>query len=195
MDIDTPENRKILITEHHFHGLASDPSFSIQSPCTEEYNCIAWAMGFDDRWVDASADDYVHKKWWPENVEKDWTQETLVKAFEKLGFEICDNGIMEPGFDKVALYSALQSDGSVKWTHAARIVRNNIYHSKIGNLFDVYHSGGCVFADTTYGTVYKFMRREISKRAITEKIKSVPVMIPNDKEKERIARRILSFYN
>lgn len=49
MDINSEENRKKLI--ELFPLLADDPNFKLESEATDVYNCIAWAMGFNDRWV------------------------------------------------------------------------------------------------------------------------------------------------
>ena len=67
MALNIEANRKGLI--HHFPRLKDDETFTIESPETSGYNCIAWAMGFDDRWVDY-IDDHSPKKWWPSGVAR-----------------------------------------------------------------------------------------------------------------------------
>ena len=76
------------------------------------------------------------------------------------------------------------------WTHAARIVENNKFHSKIGNLFDIFHSDGDVFADSSYGRVYAYMRRREEGRCITSEIMNRPIKLnpPED------LRRLADFY-
>lgn len=199
MDLDTPENREILIRD--FNKLKEDSSFKINSPDSCEYNCIAWAMGFDDRWVDPLEDDYIHKKWWPDAAPKSRDPRALVSAFECMGFELCENDESEIGCDKVALYKGpaynvmtQRFESTVVWTHAARVISSNLYHSKMGDSFDIYHRGGNVFEGSIYGTVFAFMRRSVEKRSITEEIKLMPVEIPSDSDKERITRQILSFF-
>lgn len=65
MALDTSINRTILANV--FPDLAKDTNFKILSECTDVYNCIAWAMGYTDRWVD-------HFKgaghWWPDGVDR-----------------------------------------------------------------------------------------------------------------------------
>ncbi|MDO4947355.1 MAG: hypothetical protein Q4E52_07230 [Fibrobacter sp.] len=173
MDLNTPQNRQCLISV--FPKLGSDAKFFINSPCDTTYNCIAFAMGFQDRWV-ASNENSVMRvenirrsngriahRWWPEGATNDMAPASLVEAFEKLSFEKCDNGCQEPGYEKVALYS---SNG--KWTHAAKVIDENLYHSKFGECFDAVHSGGdiLVSSDTTksYGTIFQFMKRLISEK-------------------------------
>ena len=177
MALDTPENREQLID--FFHHLSDDENFCIMSRKTPCYNCIAWAMGFDDRWVDCYPDSVMaRKKWWPDGVARDFKPETLVKAFESVGFVICDDDTPEDGYDKVALYkvSPLVDSTTGKkiadegWSHAAKVLDKNVYHSKMGELFDIHHSGGNVFAGSSYGFIYQFMKRKQSKRSICDNI-------------------------
>lgn len=188
MALNTPENRQKLID--YFPKLGKDSLFNIQSPETGAYNCIAWAMGFDDRWVDPLPDNHIaKKKWWPEDIARDCRPKTLIAAFEKLGFIRCDDGCIENGYDKVALYklspfydpftSTFINEG---WTHAARIVSTEMYHSKIGPAFDIYHRNGDVFEGTSYGEIYQFMKRKKEDFAITERIKNEESVIeePDD---------------
>lgn len=99
MALNSTENRQSLISV--FPKLGIDPVFEVESPDTSEYNCIAWAMGFDDRWVDHLPDySIARKKWWSEGAERDYRPETLVAAFEKMGFEECGDDMMEQGYDK-----------------------------------------------------------------------------------------------
>lgn len=189
MALDTPENREELIGT--FHRLADDENFCIMSRKTPSYNCIAWAMGFEDRWVDCFQDSGIaHKKWWPNSVSRDFRPATLVSAFEAVGFVTCDDGVPEDGYDKVALYKVSPLKDPITdeviaeegWTHAAKVVGDNLYHSKIGGLFDIHHSGGEVFSDSSYGSIYQFMKRKQSDRSICDNIrKQVPgFSIPDD---------------
>lgn len=189
MALDSQENRQILI--NIFPSLEFDKLFTIKSQQTQAYNCIAWAMGFDDRWVDYTPDtDIARKKWWPEGVARDYKPETLVAAFEALGFRKCNDDKGETGYDKVALYKVSplinpytsRTIAKEGWSHAARVISNNLYHSKMGESFDIYHRNGNVFKDSCYGEVYQFMKRKIEDRIITERIKALPpvITIPYD---------------
>ena len=155
MDFDIIANRRDLISI--FPGLAGDDKFRITSPKTVSYNCIAWAMGFDARWVANTAfpglDAQFRFVWWPDGVEVSQRPEALIAAFASLGFELTDNRGYEPGFDKAVLYS----DGN-KWTHASRLLADDMEHSKFGALWDACH--GCdKFSGSDYGTPYAYMRR------------------------------------
>lgn len=162
MDLDTEENRRELISE--FPGLKDDPHFCITSEQTDRYNCIGWAMGFDCRWVSYTDDPLITYNarlryvWWPEGVEVSNRPAALIAAFEALGFEKTDNMDYEEGYDKAVLYS---KDGG--WTHASRIVASDKEHSKFGGSWDAYH-GRDVFAGSSYGTPYAYMRRPHSQK-------------------------------
>lgn len=140
-----------------FPQLMQDSKFLVTSPATAIYNCIAWAMGLNDRWVDPAINSPGH--WWPPIPERDCNPNSLVKAFEYMGFIQCSNGNIETGFDKVALYKR-----EANWTHAARILMDNEYHSKMGGAWNIHHSSGNVFKDSIYGEVYTYMRRPIAYR-------------------------------
>ncbi len=135
-----------------FPGLKHDCYFRIMSPQTTKYNCIAWAMGYNDRWVDINTNMFGH--WWPSKIPKGTDPESLIAAFKAVGFEKCSSGLREPGFDKVALYQM-----NNEWTHAARIITDEVYHSKMGQLWDIYHSSGDLFKDSPYGNIFCYMKR------------------------------------
>lgn len=160
MGLDTFANRQRLTEE--FPALGTDPEFKVTSEATVRYNCIAWAMGFDDRWVAPpvvyeqgwSQDD---KKfvWWPEGVADSMDPTALKEAFVRIGFEECEDAVPDNRYDKVRLYSY-----NGEWTHASRIIDDNVEHSKCGELFDCRHSVG-VFDKTYYGTGFAIMRRPV----------------------------------
>ena len=155
MDLDTKQNREQLIAA--FPNLRDDANFRVNSPYNGIYNCIAFAMGFTDRWVDINTSCPGH--WWPPIAEKTMDKNALIKAFEYLGFELCKNADIENDYDKVVLFSL-----NDQWTHAARIVSDGIEHSKFGQCWNAYHSGNGIFEGTAYGTEYAYMKRKISDR-------------------------------
>lgn len=156
-NLDSLINRSILCSV--FPDLKDDANFQILSPETFVYNCIAWAMQFNDRWVDIVEDPGC---WWPDGVEKTMLPSALIHAFEAVGFTLCDNGHLEDGFDKVVLYKKKDDE---EWTHAARIVSETVEHSKFGPSFDGIHSHnvlcktGLGFENQSYGVAYAFMKR------------------------------------
>ncbi len=124
--------------------------FVITSPKDPIYNCIAWAYGVNDIWF------WPHPyAFWPAGIPKELTLEAFVKLFERIGFQICNNGNYESGLDKIAIY---EKDN--KPTHAAKLLQGDIWSSKLGNDFDVSHT---LFSmqDGFYGNVSVFMKRDI----------------------------------
>lgn len=83
--------------------------------------------------------------------------------FEYFGFSQCSEASYEKDFDKVALYANKEG-----WTHAAKIIGDNVFHSKIGTAWDIHHSGGNIFAETEYGSIFTYMKRPISERYLTD---------------------------
>lgn len=97
--------------------MISDPEFPrltaanhrITSPATPNYNCIAWSAGDTDRWWQPGV-------YWPvKTPDDDFGIGILERAFEALGFVDCNDGRLETGFEKVALYGS-----GLYYTHAAR---------------------------------------------------------------------------
>ena len=156
-NLNTQRNRDAL--SDVFPDLKNDVNFEILSPQTLKYNCIAWAMQFEDRWVDIFE---YPGHWWPDGVEKTMSPSALIHAFEAVGFNLCDNNNWEDGFDKVVLYKKADED---QWTHAARIVSETTEHSKFGLSFDGTHSHnilcatGLGYENQSYGVAYAFMKR------------------------------------
>ena len=100
------------------------------SEATQTYNCIAWALGLSDRW------------WWPSNratwhpdVVRENTIDAFTTMFSKFGYLPCDAEYQEMGKEKIALFCL---DG--KPTHAARLLQNGYWTSKLGPNIDISHS-------------------------------------------------------
>jgi len=117
-----------------------------------DYNCIAWAAGEDDRkwWPDRSQQAY-----WPKGVPRECTLPSFLQAFRTLGYEPCDSGEAEQGFEKIAIYA----DQSGRPTHAAReLVGQGTWTSKLGDWIDISHQLDSLNG-TKYGNVVQFLRR------------------------------------
>lgn len=157
MDLDTQANRLQLIAI--YPDLATDPNFEILSPFNSKYNCIAWAMGYDEIWV---APFHEYGCWWPTDAEWSMRPEALIEAFQAEGFEMTDNCLLEEGYEKVVLYRKLDK---TQWTHAARVVSNQVEYSKFGQMFDAHHSHGVLcntppyYTDCSYGEAFAYMKR------------------------------------
>ena len=146
-----------------FPALGKGPNFRITSDSTPAYNCIGWALGMNDVWVGLYHPTNYAWTWWPESVPCNENRDSLISLFEYFGFSKCADSTIEADYDKVALYA--DEEG---WTHAARVIGDNIFHSKIGTAWDIHHSGGNTFDNTEYGSIYAYMKRPISERYITD---------------------------
>jgi hypothetical protein len=139
--------------DHKFPRLTST-NHRVTSPRTTGYNCVAFAAGDDTRWwwpVGALGGYY----YWPPGVTKAETQEAFREAFESLGYELCDSGALEVGYEKVAIYA---SPAGVP-THGARQVATGRWVSKLGQIEDIEHETPEAVGGSAYGEVAFFMRR------------------------------------
>lgn len=177
MALDSQVNRSFLISI--FPDLANDGNFRILSEWTSVYNCIAWAMGYVDRWVaPINGPGY----WWPDGAERTMKPEALVQAFKLEGFESTDNPSAEKGYSKVVLYQNLAGD---QWTHAARIISKEIEYSKFGSSFDGQHSHNVLcrtgpgYENQSYGKVFAYMKRLDAHLPLTKPRGSISVDAAN----------------
>jgi hypothetical protein len=136
--------------EDVFPGLRNQP-FQIRSSRDGRYNCIAYAAG--DRgnwwWPDAAGDDK-----WPEGALRAETVDAFSDAFGTLGYVVCDDAGVEPGYEKIALFAL---DGVPK--HASRQLQSGRWISKLGMREDIEHSLDDV-AGAIYGSVVLVMKRK-----------------------------------
>lgn len=124
---------------------------SVESPISTMYNCIAWAFDKSN----------VRKMWpktryyfWPPGVRNEETIDAFVDLFRSVGYEVCLDGSVEQGYEKVAIYAK-----GTKPTHAARQCSSGKWTSKIGWLYeDIKHDDPAVL-EIYYGSVVKYMRR------------------------------------
>ena len=127
--------------------------FVITSPKDPFYNCIAWAYGVNDAWF------WPHPyAFWPAGIPKELTLDAFIKLFEGIGFLVCSNGNYEIGFDKIAIY---EKDNIP--THAAKLLINDVWSSKLGDNFDISHT---LFSmqDGVYGNASTFMKRNVGSK-------------------------------
>jgi hypothetical protein len=137
-----------------FPGLR-DSGYVITSPMDDRYNCIAWAAHDEARWW--WPDDDSH---WPDGAPREETIAAFVVAFGNLGFFSCDDSLIEPGYEKIAIYTS--PDGMP--THVARQLPSGLWTSKLGQLQDIRHQLEDL-AGSAYGSCAYFLKRE---RAIAD---------------------------
>ncbi len=123
--------------------------FRITSQNTQEYNCIAWAAGCQEKWWEP-ADGYF----WPKGIPVNYSLDSLVAVYEWLGYEVCDDDELESGYDKIAIYGI-----GTEYEHAARQLPDGKWTSKIGFMEDIEHNRLNSLC-SVYGAVQCIMRRE-----------------------------------
>lgn len=124
--------------------------FRETSPTTPFYNCIGFAAGETDRWWWP-----VGSCYWPSDAPRVETIEAFVAAFQTLGYELCDNGELEPDFEKVAIYV----NSSDRPTHMARQLASGKWTSKLGSDIDIEHDELSGLEGSEYGIAQHFLRR------------------------------------
>ena len=136
--------------ESIFPGLQLCP-WEITSDPDTNYNCIAWA-------VKTTA-----KPWWPNDfgywpagVPRVETVEAFIAAFATKGFVPCLGGAVEPGFEKIALFT---KNGLP--TNAARQLHDGQWTSKLGQQHDITHAACDAVAGEIYGSVTMYLIRSI----------------------------------
>ena len=125
--------------------------YTITSPETIEYNCIAWAAGDIEKcwWPDPQ-----HLYFWPSETPRKESIEAFIEAFQIMGYALCPNTEYEEGVEKIAIYV----DSNGKPTHAAKQLNSGSWTSKLGSLEDIKHTldglGG-----SGYGSIAVVMKR------------------------------------
>ena len=134
-----------------FPNSVAEP-FTITSPITRNYNCIAWAFGDDSKWY--WPDDYGIG-FWPIPLKRECSSESFVDLFKSIGFVPCKTDKYETNFEKIALF--LDVHGFP--THAAKQIDEHKWSSKLGELHDVGHTIKSI-EDGLYGKAIIFMKRK-----------------------------------
>src|SRR5437016_1209534 len=104
--------------------------FSITSPKSAYYNCIAWAAEDTTRWWWPDGQNY-----WPNEIPRKRNLDAFVQLFQSLGYEICEKADLEEDFKKVALFVGAAGIP----THAARQQDDGSWTSKLGTHHDISH--------------------------------------------------------
>lgn len=137
--------------------------FRCKSDRTRNYNCIAWAAGKNDNWWwPISLGGYFWPPDLPRELPGQETLENFIRAYETAGFVACENPQPEAGFEKVAIYV----DGSNRPTHAARLLPNGNWTSKLGKGEDIEHNTLESIEGRVYGRATTFLKRPVRRQAI-----------------------------
>lgn len=137
--------------EHLFSRLGNS-TYDVKSPKDIGYNCIAFAAGDDKRWWDPSP---FGKYYWPSSVPRDASVDSFLALFKTLGYETCDIGTFEAGFEKIALYAKRDIV-----MHAAKQIGDEVWVSKLGRLEDIQHEL-LALDGPDYGSAVAFLKKVI----------------------------------
>lgn len=141
--------------EHQFPQLAA-AGYRVTSDKDPRYNCIAHVAGETTRkWAPTIIPQPGY--YWPPGAPAGDDLEALKRCFEVLGYEACDSGVPESGYEKIALYA----DATGEWQHAAKLENDGEWSSKLGSIEDIKHSSEHCFRGSVYGEVICYMRRRI----------------------------------
>jgi len=102
------------------------------------------------RWDPDPFDQY----YWPPSVPREPTVSAYQQALESIGFSECEDGSLESGLVKVAVFGI-----GAELTHAARQLDDGTWTSKLGSLEDITHELQAL-EGADYGHVVLFMKRE-----------------------------------
>ena len=140
-----------MLLENAFPRLRQT-GYTITSPATEDYNCVAWAAKENDRWW---WPDPMGIGYWPQNAPREVTLDAFLTAFAIVGFEICSGDLLEPGFEKIAIYV----DARGAPTHVARQLSSGQWTSKLGKSVDIEHAFDSLDNSNLYGSAACILRR------------------------------------
>jgi hypothetical protein len=113
-----------------FPNIQNGGGFTITSPPTDEYNCIAWAASDHRRWWWPHPEHY-----WPPQAPRELTMDAFVRAYALCGYSPCQDGSLEVGVEKIAIYA--KATGEPK--HASRQLATGRWTSKLGQSEDIEH--------------------------------------------------------
>lgn len=133
----------------------TDNDFEFKSVRTTKYNCLAWAIRINTQSVEMF---YFQKKHGLDPNNLDHSVNGYAKILEQFyGFEVCDDGSYEEGFEKILLYG----DHEEEWTHAARLVKKDLWVSKLGGWEDIEHTNVDCLNGVEYGSPKLYMRKKL----------------------------------
>lgn len=138
--------------ESDFPNLQPD-NHELTSGSTIEYNCIAWAAGDTEKWW---WPDQMGVGYWPPSAPRQETRLAFILAYGTLGYVPCNDGGVEAGFEKIAIYEDASGP-----THAARQIADGRWTSKLGQFEDIVHVVPECLEGPCYGRAVQYLKRPV----------------------------------
>jgi len=131
--------------------------YEVKSLRDKNYNCVAWAAKEDrEQWWEPRDEPGC---FWPKSLPPlDDSFDRYVQLFELLGYNICADSSLTPGFEKVAIYQ--HDDGG--FTHVARQLHTGAWISKLGPYEDIEHKTPDALNSEDYGVPTVYLQRRLS---------------------------------
>lgn len=134
----------------------NDDTCEVTSEASRRYNCVAWAAGENIRWW---WPDPMGIGYWPPDVPRAVTVESFVAAYAALGYQLCYEGSLAAGLEKIAIFGKENQSGSVVPTHAALQLESGEWASKLGPFEDIRHDTVDRVNGPVYGKLVCYMSR------------------------------------
>lgn len=97
--------------------------------------------------------------YWPPAVPRDSSIAGFIAAFRTLGYDLCSDGSLERGRQKIALYGLPSMGGLISATHASRQLESGLWTSKMGPQHDISHLGPEHVCGPVYGHAIHYLSR------------------------------------
>lgn len=145
-----------------------------ETSCTDEhYNCFAWAGGDNRRlWSPMGIGSGWH---WPPGPVALPTMKAFKDAYSVEGYEECDDGSLEDGYEKIAFFGH-EPHGVPR--HAARQLPSGKWTSKMGDDHDIEHASVGDVGGQMYGHPQVFMRRPLRQPLLDAPPSTSVVLLP-----------------
>jgi hypothetical protein len=125
----------------------------LTDPTVTHYNCLAFAADVETTWWEPDDGDV---SFWPIS-KREYTLQCYKEAYRSLGYDECDDGTVEQGFEKIVIY-CLKGEP----THAAKQLPGGRWKSKLGQEEDIEHNTvKALEGNKWYGQAVQYMKRPI----------------------------------
>ena len=138
-------------------------SFEKTSDVTGKYNCVSHTVyDYNLNWWPIGGGFAEKDRYWPKEAPRRRTIQAFQRALRTQGYEPCDDGSLEPGYEKAALYISeipTSEDPLNAPTHVARQLPCGRWTSKLGGDIDIVHDTPQRLTGKEYGRLKMYFKR------------------------------------